>query len=561
MDPITVSILGHACVNITEEMGVNLFKSAHSTIVREVRDLSTALFDADGNCVAMGNWIPMLLNAMAPGMDACKKEYDLKETKPNEAYVLNNPFKGGQHVNDILLFTPIIFKGELIAFSCSNVHHLDLGGGGGGEARATEVYEEGIVFSPMKITLDNDWESSVFGKIFEANIRVPEKTIPDFNAQIIACRTGETRVIELVKKYGVDTIKNFFEYHQNYSERIVREAIKGIPDGEYSGESYMEDDGVGNGPFWVRLKIVVKGSEIIIDLSDSDKQAPGFINIPYASTYATVRTSIMSIIQAGHRLVNSGAFRPIKIITTPGTIVHAVRPAATRARTSACYKIFDSINQALKDVMPDRVMAPGFDAQTGIALSRRFENGRYSKFSEVMGGGNGAMKDLDGHDAMIMPLTNGQNTPIESIELEFPFLEVLGYGMVVDSSGAGEFRGGNGIERKYRILDEGVVLATHSDRHEHSVPGFFGGRRGATGAFILQRDGEYTRLSSKVSIKLKKGDILCLRSGGGAGYGDPKNRNPEKVYKDVREGRLSPEKASEDYGIAIEELRLSSNQF
>ena len=210
MDPITLSIIGHAAVAIAEEMGINLYRSAHSTIVREVRDMATAIFDADGNTVAMANWIPMLLNAMEPAAKALRNHYDFRELKPGEALLTNDPFDGGQHVNDILLFTPIFYEGKVIGLSCANVHHLDLGGGApANNAQATEVYQEGIVFPPMKVVLDEHWEESPFGKFFAANIRVPGKTIPDFNAQIAACRTGEVRMAALCAKYGVDTVLEF----------------------------------------------------------------------------------------------------------------------------------------------------------------------------------------------------------------------------------------------------------------------------------------------------------------------------------------------------------------
>lgn len=553
MDSVTLSIIGHAYVATAEEMGINLYRSAHSTIVREVRDMATALFDADGNTVAMANWIPMLLNAMEPAAQALRRHYDFRTLRPDEALVTNDPFDGGQHVNDILLFTPIIIDGEVIGLSCANVHHLDVGGGApANNAQATEVYQEGIVFPPMRIPLTQDWEDSPFGKFLRGNIRVPEKTIPDFNAQIAACRTGEARVAALCRKYGTATILEFQRQIQSYSERIIRSHIDAIPDGDYRGEAYMEDDGAGSaGPFTIRVTVRIRGSEMVLDFAGTDPQARGFINIPVASTYATCRTTIMSILQAGHLLVNAGAFRPIKVIAPEGTLVNPARPAATRARTSTCYKIFDAINYALAPVLREKVIAPGFDCQTGVSLAHRSPEGKFSVVSEVLGAGVGALYDQDGADGMIMHLTNGMNTPVESVEIEFPFVEILRYGLVRDSGGPGRYRGGQGMERVYRILRDNVQFGLHSDRHKHAAAGLFGGREGAPGACFVDRNGQIIHLGSKVHTTLARGDVLTVRSGGGSGYGPVAEREHPLVHRDVREDRVTPEQARTMYGVAV----------
>jgi N-methylhydantoinase B len=540
IDNVTLSILGHAFVAVSEEMGVNLYRSALSTIVREVRDMATAILDADGHTVAMANWIPMLLNAMEPAALALSKHYDFRQLKEGEALLTNDPFDGGQHVNDILLFTPIIVDGEVIALSGANVHHLDLGGGApASNSKATEVYQEGIVFPPMKIVLDDAWEESVFGKFFRANIRVPEVTLADFKAQIAACRTGESRVRDLVHKYGIDTIKTFMTEIQSYSESIISQAIGEIPDGEYYGEAYMEDDGTDGdvGPHTIRVTVKVRGCRLELDFTGTDPQARGFINIPRASVDATVRTTIMSILGAAHLFVNGGAFSPITVVAPLGTLVNPTRPAATRARTSTCYKIFDAVNMALAPVLPQNVIAPGFDCQTGISFAKK-QGQRLRVLSEVLGAGVGALSDQDGADGMIMHLTNGMNTPVESVEIEFPFLEILEYRLVSDSGGHGEFRGGMGMERRYRLLADEVNFGLHSDRHRHNAPGLFGGQGGQPGKCVVERGGEEIRLGSKVMTTLRQGDILTVASGGGAGFGPPHKRTRERIRRDIKEGRI-----------------------
>ena len=544
MDPVTRSVIGYAMNAIAKEMGVNLYQAAHSTIVREIRDIGTAIFDVEGQTVAMAHWIPMLSNALEPGMQAAMRHYDIRALEPGEALLTNDPFDGGQHVNDILLFTPVHFAGQVIAYACASAHHLDVGGAAPASyAGATDVFQEGIVFPPIKVDLGGNWTESVFGKIFQANIRAPGKTIPDFDAQIAACRTGERRILALVEKYGVDTIQDFMREIEVYSERVTRASIAEIPDGDYHGEAYMEDDGTGSGgPFTIRLAVRVRGDELVVDFSGTDPEASGFINIPLASTYSTVRTTIISILGIELRHVSAGAFRPIRLETPLGTLVNPRRPAATRARTSTCYRIFDAINLALAPVLPHQVAAPGFDSQTGVSFAYRSEEG-IAILSEAIGAGNGGMYNQDGADGMIMHLTNATNTPVEAVEIEFPFLEVLHYRLIKDSGGPGKFRGGMGIERAFRNRAGGVTFGLHSDRHHHSASGLFGGHSGASGQCAVVRDGKGEVLGSKVHTTLNKGDILTVRTGGGAGYGLPEERDPQRILQDLREDRISQEAA------------------
>jgi N-methylhydantoinase B len=553
MDAVTMSVLGHAMNAIAKEMGVNLYQAAHSTIVREIRDIGTALFDAEGYTVAMANWIPMLSNALEPALQAVKGHYDLRDIEPHEAFLTNDPFDGGQHVNDILLFTPIHHLGRVIGFSCANVHHLDVGGGApASNARATEVFQEGIVFPPMKVDLSGDWTQSVFGKVFSRNIRAPHKTIPDFDAQIAACRTGQRRVGALIAKYGIDVVETFMTEVQRYSERIARAAIREIPDGDYVGSSYMEGDGTGRpGPHMIRATVRVRGDGMVIDFSGSDAQVPGFINVPLASTFSTVRTTTMSILGVDIRFVNAGAFRPIGVEAPLGSILNPTWPAATRARTSTCYKIFDAVNYALAPVLPKKVTAPGFDSQTGASFAHRGASGM-SIFSEALGAGNGGLLGQDGADGMIMHLTNAANTPVESVEIEHPFLEVAHYRLVQDSGGLGRYRGGMGIERTFRVLADDVNFGLHSDRHDHGADGLFGGGPGAPGFCGVERNGVVEVLGSKVHVTLGQGDLLTVRTGGGAGYGPVEERDTAAILRDLREGRISEERAMapEGYGLA-----------
>lgn len=276
-----------------------------------------------------------------------------------------------------------------------------------------------------------------------------------------------------------------------------------------------------------------------IDFTGTDPQTKGFINIPLASTVSATRTTVMCILGTQHLFVNGGAFRPIEIHAPVGTLVNPRRPAATGARTSTCYKIFDAVNQALAPVLPQQVNAPGYDCQIGISLSQRTESG-LAVLNVVLGAGVGALYCQIGADGMIMHLTNGMNTPVESVEIEFPYLEILRYGLVKDSCGPGLFRGGVGMERVYRVLENDVLFGLHTDRHHHSATGIFGGLAGAPGACFVERDGTRIDLGSKVHTMLKRGDILTVRTGGGAGYGPPQERDRWRIETDIQQEFISP---------------------
>jgi N-methylhydantoinase B len=538
-DPITLNIVGNALTSITEEMGLALFTSAYSTIVREGKDLSVALLDLNGDPIATGSYVPQLINAITPAFHGCTQYFPVKDLKPKEGLITNDPYHGGQHLNDTFLYTPIFVEGALLAIAASAVHHIDIGGAtAGGNAEAGDIYQEGIIIPPVKIEDVDNWEEGTFGRFFRANIRVPEKTFGDLRSQFAANRTGGERFKNLVERYGKNTIFSCINHLMDYSEKFVREAIQEIPDGEYFGESFMEDDGLGGGPYYIRVRLEVKGSDILIDFTGTDRQTKGIINNPYGATISAAFSTILSLLRCGDIPKNGGCFRPVRIVVPEETILHAKRPAAFRGRTSTCYKIFDAIQYALAPAIPDKVVAPGFHAQTCISLSRESDK-EWSVFTEVLGGGNGASKTFDGADGMIMILTNGLNTPIEAAESEYDFFQITEYGYVQDSCGAGTLRGGVGLERYYKILKDDVILTTHSDRHRHSAHGLFAGESGLPGSFTVERGGKTIKLGSKVNFVLKKGDVLRVASGGGAGYGSPSKRESEKIQTDLNNGFIS----------------------
>lgn len=543
LDPVTLNIVGRTLDAIAEEMGVNLVRGAFSPLIRETRDISMAVLSPRGEIVGMAQYVPILLNAMGPAFEGWSAEYSPEALEPGEVIVMNDPFRGGQHLNDVFLFVPVFVEGILGGFVANVAHHTDLGGGApSGNADATEVFQEGIVIPPMKLDVRDGWETTPLVRMILANVRMPETTLGDLRAQFAASRIAAARLGALFAKYGAAVVHRCMDELLARSERLMREAIGGLPEGTYRGEASLEDDGVAGKPLTVRVALTIADGDLVVDLSDTDAQIQTFSNSTLGSTVSTVHTTILSVLGGPHIPKNGGCFRPVRIVAPLGTAANPRRPAPSRARTNICYRIFDAIVAALMPVAVDRIPAPGFNSQTGISLSR-YDGGRWRVFHDVITGGNGARECADGADGMTLPLTNSLNTPIEATELEFDFLRIVRYGLRPDSGGAGTFRGGLGIERVYEVLEDGIRMFGYSDRHLEVPPGFHGGLPGATGRFAVERDGRVTRLSARVNTLLGKGDRLIVWTGGGSGFGSPTARDGQRLEQDVRNGLITRELA------------------
>lgn len=361
IDPVTLNIVGHALISVAEEMSLALIRSSYSTIVREAKDCSTAILDAEGNIVAQAETIPMHLNSISSAFRGCAQIHKINELRANEVLITNDPYKGGQHLPDIFLFTPIHHDKTLVGFSGSVAHHLDVGGSGPGSTNpsANDIFSEGFIIPALKIELNTDFNESLFGQIFAANVKVPQKSIGDLNAQLAANRTGRNRIQELIKKYGLDLVLSCMQELMNYSERRTREEIAKIPDGIYLGEEFVE--GFSEEFFKIKVKVQIRGSDITVDFSGTDKQAKGIINAPLASTKAAVYTAMKCILTDKTVLCNEGCNRPIRIIVPYGSILNPRPPAPVRGRTNACLRVFDAIMRAFSRAVPKRVIATGIN--------------------------------------------------------------------------------------------------------------------------------------------------------------------------------------------------------
>lgn len=539
-DAVTLNVLVHAFHAIAEEMGINLLRTARSTIIREARDCSCALFDPIGRIVAEAEHIPVQMSSLSLPMRACLDKHG--RIAPGEVFLTNDPFIGGQHLQDITIFTPIFAGDLLVGFAGSIAHHVDIGGGAAGLTfDAKEFYEEGLRFTAMKLHVERDFgQNGVFRDIVHSNFRAPEVTWGDIQAQLAANELGRRRILELMERYGAAEVVDYMGAAMDYSERMMRAAIRQIPDGEYGAEDFIDDGVFRDEPIPIRVSLTVSGDSMRVDLAGTAPQVEEFLNVPLGSTYSSTYSAIKMALTAGRETIpaNDGCYRPITIDAPLGSILNPRPPAAVRARMCGAYRLFDAILLALQKAIGDRIPAPGFHANTTSGLSQ-FKDSRFSIFIEDIGGGWGGNPLGDGADMLDAPLSNCIITPIEAAELDHPFMMLRRYELLPDSGGAGTHRGGLGSVREYEILEDGVEFFGYSDRHRFPPPGATGGEPGSRGAFRILRSGQEVILPSKIRHKLRKGDVVRVVVGGGGGYGPPSKRSVDAVMDDLREGKIT----------------------
>ena len=549
MDASTFNIVSQGLAAIAQEMGEKLVRSAYSTIIREARDCSTSLLDANGRVIAQAQFCPIHMNSFSTVFEAFAKRYDLSTIRRNEALLTNDPYSGGQHLNDFVLFTPIFHEDELIAYSASIGHHIDVGGGAAGpNASAGDIFAEGLRIPLIRFELDRDMGSGVLEQMIRGNVRPPDMVLGDVYAQITANKTGETRLLELIERFGKEQVLTAAHEVQAYSERLAREAILAIPDGEYEGEDFVDDNGFTGEPLRVAVKITVSGDSMRLDFSGSAPQTRGIINSPHTSSLSSALGAVALLLGGGEIPVNDGIYRPVDIHIPYGSFLNPSRPVAVRARNNACSRVYNVVMLAMASAMPDKVMTSGTDTTNAVGMGQMTDDA-YRVFMEVVGGGWGSCATADGADLVDCPLANCSNIPVEALETDYPFMQIEEYGMRRGSAGAGKFRGGLGAHRVYRILDNNVTFNCYSDRFKIARWGLFGGQPGQVSRFLVERDGETIAVPSKSNFPLRKGDLLIVDTAGGGGYGNPRERARELVLADIENGYVTVQEAREVYGV------------
>ncbi len=515
-DPVRLEIFRNLFSSIAEEMGVTLLRSAFSPNIKERRDFSCAIFDGEGRMIEQAAHIPVHLGSMPLSVQGALSEID--DLKPGDVIILNDPFSGGTHLPDITVISPIFLEGKLSFLVANRAHHSDVGGiSPGSMSLSTEVIQEGIRIPPVKLLKEGMLDEEILSLIL-ANVRTPEEREGDLRAQIAANEIGKRRIIELVKRYGLQEVTRYSSALLDYADRMMRSVIREIPDGVYSFTDYLDDDGVTDDPIELRVRITIGGDEATVDFSGSSPQVRGCLNAVYAITLSAI-FYVFRALADFDMPSNSGCLSPIKVIAPEGTILNARPPAAVAGgNVETSQRIVDLILGALLRACPDRVPAASCGSMNNIAVGG-YDPFRRKPFAyyETIAGGMGARSSKDGLSAVHTHMTNTMNTPIEAIEHSYP-LRVRRYEIRRGSGGEGRFKGGDGVVREIEVLCD-AELSILSDRRRFPPYGALGGRPGKRGRNLLIRGGKEIPLRSKVNLTLKPGDVIRIETPGGGGYG------------------------------------------
>lgn len=555
MDPITVEVVNNALVAIAEEMTINLARTAHSTIVYEVQDFCTALLDAQGRLVAQPpGGLPLFVGDLDAAVGDGIAIHAAAGFQPGDVLLTNHTGTCGQHLNNMVVYTPAFFGAKLIGFSATRAHWTDIGArlAGGFLTDAVSSYEEGIQIRSVKLyrggKLDEDLE-----RILRHNIRHAEMSFGDLHAQIAACRMAEGRLQELHASYGTETIDAAIEEGWNQAERTVRAAIAEFPDGTYAAQAFLDDDGVDIGkPVPIRVKVVVRGDRLTIDFSDMSPQVRGPINSGPAAGRSAARLALKYLF-APNVMANHGCFRPLEVVLPPGTLISAREPAAMSWWQTPLLTVIDTVLFAMCKAAPDRIPAAHY-ANVSAMLLTGWDSRSNRPFTNIepVAGGWGARPHGDGPSGTYT-IGHGDtfNIPVEVLETRYPLL-IERYALRRDSGGAGRYRGGLGLERVYRVLDNGVLNGL-IDRTRCPPWGLAGGRPGQTGSLsIVRANGRRQSVRKVTGLQLKKNDRVVFLTGGGGGFGAPGEREAERVAQDVQFGFVSAEQARRAYAVAVD---------
>ena len=553
VDPFTAEVIRSAVVAITSEMKTNLMRTAYHTIIYEAEDFTVGLFDADGNTMSIGLGLPMFIRGLSDTIKAKIAFWGKENIDPGDILLTNDSYIMGSHLNHMVFTLPIFNDGELVAFSSSMAHWQDIGGQLGGVTR--DIFSEGLQM-PFVKSFRAGKENPEITSIIKANVRVPERAMGDMRAQLASIRTGERRMMQLLKRYGNRAFKDSIRLVYEQSEKLARAAVRKIPDGVYEAESFMDDDGVSHLKHVpIKVRVEVNEDEMTVDLSGVSPQVAGYYNSGATAGRSAAEVVFKCITSPRLLPINEGSFRPLKIILPPGRVVSATKPAAVRVWMTVPMTVSDTIFRALAAACPDRTIAGHYaDLCTVNPHGFNAETGRFF-WSHIghPGGGWGAKHDEDGMSATVC-LNDGDthNSPVEATEAKNPII-IEQRALRVDSAGAGKFRGGLGVTQQLRMLRPATIHA-HVERTICAPWGLHGGKDAlANRIYIVRRDGEVERFATgKINpTEIAAGDGFVIDTAGGGGFWNALERDPERVLADVRSGYVSLEAARRDYGVVI----------
>jgi len=515
IDPIQFEVVRSALTQVAEEMAAALRRSAYSTNVKTRQDFSCAFFDRKGRPISQAFSQPVHLGSFVELIPTSLEVYGEENLGPGDMLVVNNPFGGGSHLNDVTVFGPVHTNGDLVGYVASLAHHVDVGGGAPASIGPfQEIFQEGIIIPPVKLVKGGKINDDVF-KLVLAQIRSKRVTSGDFRAQVAANTVGMRRVSELVEKYGLDDFDGF-------SDEVVN----------------------------LKTKVTINGEKVFFDFAGCDPQRRAPVNSTKAMTFAACAYALRALMSPDMP-VNVGFYRHIEMNAPAGTVVHAQHPAPVVGGWETQVRVNDLLFRAFAPGIPEKIAAAtkAMMAQAGFGIIDR-DSGEYHCNYEALAGGYGARATSDGPDAVQQHGQNTENAPVEEVESHFPMM-VSRLSLIENSEGPGKFRGGLGMRRDYHFPDDPATFTVLSDRDLTGPQGIFGGLNGRKAYYVLNPDAEAEELTSKCVVDLKPGDTVSFQTPGGGGYGSPLERDPDLVLRDVVGGKVSHQRAVDLYGVVI----------
>jgi N-methylhydantoinase B len=559
----TLDIIENSLIASAEETFSAFGRASKSPVIYEVLDYAAGLTDAKGKLVAQANGVPGFLGTLDMAIQDCIKKFGKDGFSPGDICIVNIPYSSGTHLNDVNLVMPVFAKGTLVAFSAIKGHWSEVGGMhfGSWTSDSTEIYQEGMIFPPIKL-FEKGKVNQALVDMIKFNVRTPEMTLGDMEAHAASLRVGARRIEDICNKYGVQTVIEAMNRIQAKGEKLTKLRLKELPHGTFEVEDTVDDDGITDNPIPVKAKITISDDEFVVDLRGSGKQAKGSINCPWCATVSAAR-AIFKAVTDTHGPVSDGNFRALKVLADPGSLFNPLPPAPTSTYWESMAFITDLVWHALAPLIPDKLSAGHFLSVCGTIVGGTDDRtGQAFAIVEPQPGGWGGALGKDGESGLVCS-GDGETYIMsnEVMEVRYPIV-VEQYSLNTgDGCGRGKFRGGFGVIKDYRISNSNASFTSSMGRSLYPCWGMDGGTQGTPNYFVIEQKGKEPRRLRKVAAQsLVKGDLIRLKTGGGGGFGDPLERDPEKVLNDVIDQYITVEQARGDYGVVVNQATMKVDQ-
>jgi len=552
-DSFTLEIVKDALVAVGHEMFDAMIRTSMSPIIYETTDFAVGLTDAAGNLIAQGNGVTAFLATLDTAVQSALQHYpNTADLMPGDVLIANSPYEGGgTHLSDVIILVPVFEGARLIAWAVNKAHWTEVGGAQAGSVstEATEIYQEGLLFPFVKLYEAGRINQALVAMI-KANVRLPDSTLGDMHAGVAAAKVGARRLAELVEKYGIDTVIGAMSSLLDYGERMTLEELRKLPAGIYEADDLVESDGLGNGPFRIRVKVTISPTGLIADFTGTDSQAAGPINCTMTGLVTGVRC-VFKAVTNPEIPANGGCFRPLEIVCPPGTFISAQSPAPVSLYYESLLAAMDVMWKALAAAVPDRLpVGHQRSVNATFVAGLHPDTGELFVMGEPLVGGWGAAADRDGDNGQFC-CANGEtyNIPVELFESRYG-LKVEQYAFHDDDGGAGKHRGGKGVVLDYRVTAEEVYLTYATSRSSERPWSLAGGRPGSlNGVRVFRHDGKIESYDMCTRVPVAKDELIRLTTATGGGYGNPKMRRSADIERDLKNGFITAKQAAEDYGF------------